>query len=82
MAILAGVAFVLFLIFSIGLYINLWFGIFFIIWTILSIAYLIANLSNKSGTSSWYEWIFAGPALMVAVIFAFFDRLINKNEKN
>ena len=76
--VLAGVALVLFLVFAIIAYINIWFCAAVFIWTIASMTWFFANIGDKYRTGQWYDWIFGTPTFVLVCIFAFFDRLINK----
>lgn len=78
---LAGVALVLFLIFSLVFYINIWIGSFFFIWTIVSITWFCANIGNKYRNGEWYDWIIGLPVLGIICVFASLDRTIKEKYK-
>jgi uncharacterized membrane protein YhdT len=52
-----------------------------VVWAIVSIWYTTQNLGNKTGTSSWWEWIVVIPVLIIAYMFASITRLIKKCKK-
>jgi len=61
-----------------GFYINLYFGLFLVIWIIASITYIIVNLGNKHGPGRWYDWPIGLPALGITCIWGVFNNLAKK----
>lgn len=54
----------------------------FILWTILSIIYVITNLGNKNKPDPWYVWFIGLPALVMAYLYGvIFVSIPNKVEK-
>ena len=64
-----------------GFYINLYFGLFLVIWIIASITYIITNLGRKHGPGYWYDWPLGLPALGISYIWGSVDKFAEKYEK-
>jgi hypothetical protein len=46
----------------------LYFILFLILWTVVSVWWFFYNLPNKNKPGRWYQWIFAPPCLAIAFI--------------
>lgn len=70
------------ILFAIAFNISIWVGLFFAVWLIASITWLLIALDTKSESGKWYDWFIGTPVLIIAYIWTFVDKIINKNEKN
>jgi hypothetical protein len=69
---------IVFVIFLIAFNINVWIGLAFTIWSIISVIWFIKNMGNKHGAGHWHDWIWSPPVIGIVTLFAFLDKLFEK----